>query len=585
MDTKRKLHGTKKPNRQTPRMLIAVLMLLAMSLLLIVPTAQAASYYFAVPKSTADVYVNSDGTVTIDYLYVFVNQPGASPIEYVDIGMPTTSYDLNSISGTVNGQPVRVENSTEVKGIALNLGNLAIPPGQQGEVRAHIPGIQRMLFKADAQKVNKQEAYGSFQFEPNFFGSQYVTGQTDMTVTLHLPAGMNQDEPVYFQPQNWPGQAQPEAGFDANGSVFYRWQASNTDISSQYIFGSAFPARLVPSGTLLTAVPSVNINLGNLFPLIFCLGFALFLFITIRASLAADRNRKLEYLPPRISVEGNGIKRGLTAVEAAILMGQPMDKILTMILFSVIKKNAAEVVSQQPMQLKVTQPLVEGLNGYENDFLSAMAKTSRAEQRTGLQDMMAKLVKSVSEKMRGFSRKETVAYYQDIMNKAWQQVEEANTPELKMQSWDDALDWTMLDKRFNDRTREVFGPQPVFVPVWWGRFNPGFGGMSQTSMSSSPSVSRPSTGGTGNTPPQGVSLPSLPGADFAGSLANGMQNFSTSVVGNLTAFTGAVTNQTNPPPPPTPTRSGGGFSGGGGRSCACACACAGCACACAGGGR
>jgi len=42
------------------------------------------------------------------------------------------------------------------------------------------------------------------------------------------------------------------------------------------------------------------------------------------------RNPKtqLQYLPPKIKIEGNGIKRGLTAVEAAVLMEQPMDKVL-----------------------------------------------------------------------------------------------------------------------------------------------------------------------------------------------------------------------------------------------------------------
>jgi hypothetical protein len=41
---------------------------------------------------------------------------------------------------------------------------------------------------------------------------------------------------------------------------------------------------------------------------------------------------------PKVSIEGHGIKRSLTAVEAAILLEQPMDKILTMILFGTIKK-------------------------------------------------------------------------------------------------------------------------------------------------------------------------------------------------------------------------------------------------------
>jgi hypothetical protein len=81
------------------------------------------------------------------------------------------------------------------------------------------------------------------------------------------------------------------------------------------------------------------------------------------------------------------------------------------------------------------------------------------------------------------------------------------------------------------------------------------------------------------------SVPSLPGSDFAASVAVGMQTFSQKVIGNVGDFTSRVTNVTNPPPPPPKSGSWGGRSGGGGHSCACACACAGCACACAGGGR
>ncbi len=137
-------------------------------------------------------------------------------------------------------------------------------------------------------------------------------------------------------------------------------------------------------------------------------------------------------------MEGNGVKRGLTAVEAALLMEQPMDRILTMILFSVIKKGAATVTSRDPLRLDIANPLPEGLRAYEADFLSAMAIEKTTARRTALQNMMTSLIKSVSEKMRGFSLKETKAYYQDIMNKAWQQVERAQTPEMKMQLFDEA---------------------------------------------------------------------------------------------------------------------------------------------------
>jgi hypothetical protein len=78
----------------------------------------------------------------------------------------------------------------------------------------------------------------------------------------------------------------------------------------------------------------------------------------------------MQYLPPKISIEGHGIKRGLTAVEAAILMEQPLDKVMTMILFGVIKKGAAQVTKRDPLEIQVNEPLPEKLHEYEKDFLS-----------------------------------------------------------------------------------------------------------------------------------------------------------------------------------------------------------------------
>jgi hypothetical protein len=63
------------------------------------------------------------------------------------------------------------------------------------------------------------------------------------------------------------------------------------------------------------------------------------------------------------------------------------------------------------------------------------------------------------------------------------------------------------------------------------------------------------------------SLPHLPGADFAASMATGVQSFSSKVVGNITEFTSGITNVTNPPPKPTSS----GRSFGGRRWAHCAC--------------
>ena len=52
-------------------------------------------------------------------------------------------------------------------------------------------------------------------------------------------------------------------------------------------------------------------------------------------------------------------------------MEQPLDKVMTMILFGVVKKNAATVVTKDPLKLQVTDPLPADLHDYETDFLAA----------------------------------------------------------------------------------------------------------------------------------------------------------------------------------------------------------------------
>lgn len=195
--------------------------------------------------------------------------------------------------------------------------------------------------------------------------------------------------------------------------------------------------------------------------------------------------------------------------------------------------------------------------------------------------MTINLVNTVSKKMKGFSRKESIAFYKDIMEKAWNQVETAQTPEVKSEKFDENIDWTMLDKNFDDRTRDTFGSGPVFIPTWWWRYDP----MVRPTTSGTPGFGKVSASpmpvGSGKT---SINLPTLPGANFAASITNGVQNFASGVVGNVTNFTSGITNKTNPIPKSSSSgRSSRG--GGGGSSCACACACAGCACACAGGGR
>jgi hypothetical protein len=542
---------------------IALVFILAFG---ITTSALAQDYYFSLDKEVVHVYWNSDGTMSLDYTFTFTNQPGAHIIDFVDVGLPNDNYVYNTIRADVNGSAVSISTDYQGSGsgVAVDLGPRAILPGQTGTVHVYVGQITDVVYADD-----NDEAYASAVFSPTWFGSQYVTGTTNLTVTFHLPPEVQPEEPRWHAaPSGFP--SEPVTGFDHEGRITYTWQNASASAARQYTFGASFPKTYIPSTAIVTA-PAFNIGqfisdlAASFGPLLFCC-FFLFMFVGMPVLTAiGNQRRKLQYMSPKISIEGHGIKRGLTAVEAAILMEQPLDKVMTMILFGAVKKGAAVVTKREPLEIKVNEPLPEGLHEYEKNFLAAFREGEKTRHKK-LQDMTVDLVKSVSEKMKGFSRRETIEYYKRIMETAWEQVQKADTPEVQMAFFDQQMEWTMLDKDYDDRSRRVFHG-PVYVPMWWGNYDPTF-------------RPRPASTG-GGLPSQEPGRASLPGADFAASVVTGVQTFSRNVIGNVNEFTSRVTNVTNPPP--KPTSSGRSYRGGGG--CACACACAGCACACAGGGR
>jgi hypothetical protein len=551
---------------------IALLLLLTFST---TTSVLAQDYFFQLEREVVNVYWNADGTMSLDYQFTFNNQPGGHAIEFVDVSSPKGDLDMSSVTADVDGNPVRVSASEYQgtgTGFAVIMGPYAIPPGQRGDVHVSIGRITDVVYPDD-----NDENYASAVFAPAYFVPDVVTGATDLTVIFHLPPGVQPDEPRWHSaPAGFP--SEPETGIDAEGRVTYTWTNPNASASRQYNFGASFPKTYVPEGTIVTA-PAFDFGeligslLSNLVPLLFC-GFFVFMFLGVPIlSYFGNQRRKLQYMSPKIAIEGHGIKRGLTAVEAAVLMEQPLDKVMTMILFGVVKKNAATVIRRDPLEVEVASPLPEGLHEYEQNFVKALREEDIRARRSTLQDMTIKLIRSVSEKMKGFSRRETIEYYRRITETAWEQVLKANTPEVQREFFEQKLEWTMLDRDYDDRSRRVF-QGPVFIPHWWGRYDPTYRTGPITPAGGG--VSAPSQ-------PSGAGRTSLPGADFAASVVGGVQTFSQRVIGNIGDFTSRVTNVTNPPP--KPTTSGRSMGGGGGRSCACACACAGCACACAGGGR
>ncbi len=556
-----------------------IILLFLLLLVAVVPlgVAYAQTYAFQVPTQRVDVYWEPNGTVSVTYEITFKNETYADPIDYVDVGLPNNNYSLSNISASIDGRPItHIATSPYIDiGVELGLGANAIQPGNTGTLRMTATAIRNVLYVD-----NQDDSYASALFMPNYFGSDFVNGSSDITVVFHLPPGVQPSQPRWHTAGHAGFPETPATGLDNSGRITYTWRNTSASASEDYLFGASFPLSFVPRDSVATPTfwQRIGIDPEAVITAMVCLCFAGFFGLIVFIAVRAERTRKLKYLPPKISIKGHGIKRGLTAPEAAVLLEEPMDKILSMILFSVVKKGAAEVVKRDPLDVARTTAKATGLAEYENEFINAFAEEGTAKRRRALQQMMIALVRRVANKMRGFSKRETIDFYKKITAEAWQQVEAADTPKVKSAAFEENLEWTMLDPNYDRRTRDVFSDGPVFLPRWYGGYNPAYNtsGGGGASLGKAAGGSSSPTRGTGG----GVSLPTLPGGDFAASMVGGVQNFAGGLIGNLADFTGGVTKVTNPPPPPS--SSGGGFSGGGS---SCACACAGCACACAGGGR
>ncbi|MGQ9706985.1 MAG: hypothetical protein ACUVWP_08345 [bacterium] len=522
----------------------------------------AQNYGFTVPKEKVYVYIEPDSSMRIVYYIGFTTMAGYDPIDVVDIGFPTKDYDFDSVKAWIDGKPltdIRVSEYIPI-GVEVHLyGDEKIYANETSVLK--VEGInQNMVWQDRADKE-----YASVEFSPTWFSSDFAFGTTDLTVSFYLPPGVTADEPRWHK-------TEPTEKAIVDDRVVYTWHIPDASPSQQYIFGASFPNRVI-TGPIKKEPPFIWKLIVGIFKflgaILDCLVPMSVLALFIIISIFSSRRRRMQYFPAKSSVEGVGIKRGLTAPEAAVVLEYPLNKVLALVLFGLIKKKNIKVISNDPLKLeKLTGGAPEDkLYQYEKDFISSIDTEGKLDEKK-LKDLCIAMIKSVNTKLKFFSLKETREYYRLINAKAWKLLEEAKAPNDLKTVIDDYTEWMMLDEEFDNRMPTIITGRTIYVPDWWENTGTGV-------------PTTPSTGRGGEGP--SISLPTLPGSSFAHSITSSVSNFANNIVGSITGFTFGVTSITNPPP--VSTSSGGSYGGGGGGGCACACACAGCACACAGGGR
>lgn len=519
-------------------------LLLTFFLLGITLTASA-DYKFEVVDNHSIYDIQKDGSAQIRYHLKFRNH--GQPIDVVDIGLPDKDYKISTAGAFINGAKVKEIRKSEyvATGVEVRLGDKQILNGNEGTLEFVIMSYNRVY------KDYKDPNYAGTEFMPTYYGSQYTEGTTRLGCRFIFPEGVKPVEPRYH------GTPFTKAFVNEQNRVVYEWVIEKASPSTGYTFGASFPKKYVTHVVEKKDPPALIAFLGGIVSAFFQFFFAnvpcfcVFFFVGFAIlGIVNGNRRKMKYMPATVGMDGVEVRRGLTVPEVSSLMEQPLNKILALVLFAMMRKGYLKIVSQKPLKLEKTEGKTPGLS-YEKEFLEAVDDDGVVDEKEAVR-ILTDLVKRVVEKMKGFGRKKTLAYYEQIMKKAWN--------EVGKEDYSESFEWLIIDKAFGFEATRRYPSGNIPVPIVFG-----------------PIFHSPSTyGGGGTSLPTGNSGGGI--VSSANSIVSSIEGFSNNLAGSLPGLATKVTSATNP----VPVSTGGRSSGGG---CACACACAGCACACAGGGR
>ena len=570
--------------------LAIVLLLLTFASVLTSANAQERVYYFG--HEYAKIWINQDRTIDLLYDRSLTLESGTQ-IRWIEIGQPKGGFTIGEAKDQYGNVLITADTSSGNNYKVRVTLNQPLQAGQTINFTL-TTNVAGMIYEDSTNPGNV-----GMQFAPAW---DTQTTIRDVHVIIVLPPNVTQDLVKTGQRQ-WDNVMNDSE----TGNLAVYWETQNLAPNQQFLVGISFPANFVEAGAQ-TPSPTSSVGPTSMWtpqgtqgsfldyvPFVIFLVFiiAVVVFIALAAS-------KRSYQPPTVGMETLGVRRGLTAVEASYLLELKPTQIVTEILYGLLQKRAVWVESSKPSLKLRVMPEFQDKKGagehplryYEIDFIQATKQDGTLNEEKLARTVMT-VRDTLEQKLKGYSRKDTVDYYRKIAEKAWTQVEQAGTDQIASAAYDEQLLWLMLDPNYRKRTEtafqtRVFEPNPLWFWYWYGYtqyhphpvFSPNISTSKPISTPAKP-ISTPPT-----MPTQTAKPPSIPGADFANNIATSVENTSNNIVASIEKFANSIL----PPPPPKPAEASHAPAhhdtscACACHSCACACACVSCACACAGGG-
>lgn len=540
---------------------ILCLTLIVAFMLTLVPYGMAEDYRLQVNYQHVTLDINRTGDVAMKYEIDSTIVKG----NWTEVWVPATTEDMD-VYYIEDGNGVKHDFRIEYDGQARQIKVLGfdLAPGDHVNLKIYstLPGF---IYKSD------REGYAIVTFIPAWWDMQVK----DTRVKFYLPAEVNRSE-IYT------GARQYDNIMVEEGRTVIYFEDMDLAPNERFEVAVSFPEKYLDTGAVHDKTGSqvpIGTGTGYISDGFFCIGpFMLFFVFIVVVSILAALNRK-PYTSPVVSMDGIGVNKSLDPAEAATLLRIDPRRVLTMIMFGLMKKGNVKLISTDPIRLELVSR--QNLNYYEKLFADSI-KDSRPDE-DGMLECFKVLARRVVDKTRPYCRKDTEDYYHSKIESAWAEIKAVDTPELKLEKYDTNMMWLMADEQFTERTREYISRAPgsdtSHVPhyYWWYPYYfwlPHYYGTSQTAGQEQPGT--PSTNSTT------ASVES-----FANSISDSVESFSAGIITGVEKFLG-VRNEANALPvargfAPSPSYYS-NKSSCACVSCACACVSCACACACAGGG-
>ena len=198
--------------------------------------------------------------------------------------------------------------------------------------------------------------------------------------------------------------------------------------------------------------------------------------------------QKIPYEPALARIEGGGIKRGLSAPEASVLLGRPLNLSLTLVLFEMLRKGflvqeqaiPLTVAIAPPFQIKranlslneikeqrrgAAQQLPAALALYEEAFLEVLETQHGRASKIHFSIAVQPVIRFVAGRVGGYSLAETRAYYEALIERAPKEARSDGVLTIEREKvFDRNFGWLLMHPDFPSLLDQ---DDYSYQPVWW----------------------------------------------------------------------------------------------------------------------